>query len=257
MKKFPVLISVPHGGDEIPAEVKNRLCLSQQDLFADGDAFTREIYGIVDSVTAYIDTPYARAFIDLNRDTHDLPPKNPDGIVKTTTCHGKTIYSPGKELSLKDSLRLIENYYHPYHQNIRQLLDTHPDIQLALDCHSMEAIGPAISPDRGQKRPAICLGTNKGKSCPMEMAEKLATCFQTAFGLDATEIVIDQPFSGGFITRTYGNQPIPWIQIEISRALYLSEPWFDKDNLSIQKSRLRLLRGQFQEALKCFMNFGK
>ncbi len=252
MKKLPVLISVPHGGDETPVEIKDHLCLSQQELFADGDAFTREIYGIKDSVTAYVDTPYARAFIDLNRDTNDLPPKNPDGIVKTTTCHGKAIYTPGKELSSEDFALLIEKYYHPYHQNIRQLLDTHSDIQLALDCHSMEAIGPEISPDRGQKRPAICLGTYQGKSCTMDMAQKLAECFQTVFELDTSEVSIDKPFSGGFITRTYGNKPIPWVQIEISRALYLAEPWFDKDKLSVQKDHLKTLREKFQSTLELF-----
>ncbi len=252
MKKLPILISVPHGGDEIPTEAKDRLCLSQSDLFADGDAFTREIYGVADSVTAYVDTPYARAFIDLNRDTNDLPPKNPDGIVKTITCHSKAIYTPGKELSPEDSALLIAKYYHPYHQNIRQLLDTHSHIQLALDCHSMEAIGPEISPDRGQKRPAICLGINRGKSCSMEMVKKLAECFQTTFELDATEVTIDKPFSGGFITRTYGNKPVPWIQIEISRALYLVEPWFDKDKLSVQKGHLKTLREKFQSTLELF-----
>lgn len=255
MKKLPVLLSVPHGGDETPAEIKDHLCLSQQDLFADGDAFTREIYGIQDSVSAYVDTPYARAFIDLNRNTNDLPPKNPDGIVKTTTCHGKAIYTPGKELSPEDSALLIAKYYHPYHQNIRQLLDTHSDIQLALDCHSMEAIGPEISPDRGQRRPSICLGINQGESCSIDMAKKLSACFQTVFELDASEVTIDKPFSGGFITRTYGNKPIPWVQIEISRALYLAEPWFDKDKLSVNQSRLKTLQKQFQNTLVLFFEF--
>ncbi len=255
MKKLPVLISVPHGGDEIPLEISDHLCISRQELFADGDAFTRDIYGIADAVTAYVDTPYARAFIDLNRDTDDLPPANPDGVIKTVTCHGKAIYNPGEELSPTSVAHLLEKYYQPYHQKIRQTLTAHPEIQLALDCHSMEAIGPEISPDRGQKRPSICLGTNQGKSCSMDMAKKLAKCFQTAFELDASEVTIDKPFSGGFITRNYGNQPTPWMQVEISRNLYLTEPWFDTDKLSIQKPRLKTLREQFQNTLMLFFGF--
>ena len=87
------------------------------------------------------------------------------------------------------------------------------------------------------------------------MAKKLAECFQTTFELNASEVTIDKPFSGGFITRTYGNQPVPWIQIEISRALYLAEPWFDKDKLSVKQSRLKTLREQFQNTLVLFFGF--
>ncbi len=253
MKKLPVLISVPHGGDETPMEISDQVCLSHQDLFADSDAFTREIYGIADSVTAYIDTPYARVFIDLNRDTDDLPPENPDGVIKTATCHGKAIYNPGEELSPTSVAHLLEKYYQPYHQNIRQALTADPEIQFALDCHSMEAVGPEVSPDRGQKRPSICLGTNRGASCSMAMAKKLAECFQTAFKLDASEVTIDKPFSGGFITRNYGNQPVPWVQVEISRKLYLSKPWFDTNKLNVQESRLTTLREQFQNTLILFL----
>ncbi len=255
MKKLPVLISVPHGGDITPMEIINQVCLSQRDLFSDSDAFTREIYGLTDVVSAYVDTVYARAFIDLNRDTNDLPPANPDGIVKTTTCHGKSIYKSDRSLTTDNIAQLLNNYYHPYHQNIQQALVTHPEIQLALDCHSMEAIGPEVSPDRGQKRPSICLGTNYGKSCSKDMAEELAKCFRTAFELDAYEVTIDKPFSGGFITQTYGNQSVPWIQIEISRGLYLTEPWFDESQLSIQKTRLELLREQFHNTLILFFGF--
>ncbi len=254
MTKLPVLISVPHGGDKTPTEISEQVCLSPKDLLADSDAFTREIYGISESVAAFVDTPCARAFIDLNRDTNDLPPTNPDGVVKTATCHGKAIYTPGNELSPKNIALLLDKYYRPYHHKIRQILVEQPEIQLALDCHSMEAIGPAISPDRGQKRPSICLGTNQGQSCSLNTAEKLARCFQIAFELNPTEITIDMPFSGGFITRTYGNQSTPWVQIEMSRNLYLAEPWFDKSQLSMQKMRLNILREQFQKALMLFFD---
>ena len=42
------------------------------------------------------------------------------------------------------------------------------------------------------------------------------------------EISINDPFHGGHITKTYGNKPVPWIQVEMNRDLYLTEPWFDQ-----------------------------
>ncbi len=252
MSYLPILISIPHGGDLVPSEVIDKVCLSSKDLFEDSDSFTREIYGIKENVMALVETKIARAIIDLNRDVLDRPPKNPDGIIKTRTCHGKAIYRyddfPGEPLIKK----LIQGYYHVYHQKIVDLLAKQPGLQLALDCHSMEAIGPEISPDRGQERPMICLGNNHGESCPNEWAEKLAECFRESFQLGENEVTINQPFAGGFITKKYGNAPLPWIQIEMNRSLYLKQPWFNRETLSVDTARLEELRTSFLGALRKF-----
>ncbi len=252
MAKFPVLISIPHGGTKIPEEILDRVCISKKDLFEDGDAFTREIYGIKDEVLALIETDIARAFIDLNRETSDRPPNNPDGIVKTKTCHDQPIYFPGLFLDESIIEALIQKYYEPYHKNIRDLLNIYTEIQLALDCHTMEPVGPSISPDEGKERPLICLGNNYGNSCPNEWVEKLAECFQESFHLKEGEVKINEPFAGGYITRNYGNDPIPWIQIEMNRNLYLSDHWFDKNKLLVNPKRLEQLKTAFKDGLNLF-----
>ena len=252
MAKLPILISIPHGGTKIPEEVNDRVCITKKDLFEDGDAFTREIYGIKDNVLALIETDIARAFVDLNRETSDRPPKNPDGIVKSQTCHNQPIYFP--DLILDDSITeaLIQKYYSPYHKKISELLNSNNGIQLALDCHTMEAIGPSIAPDQGKARPLFCLGNNYGKSCPNEWVQKLAECFQEIFQLKEGEVKINEPFAGGYITRKYGNNPIPWVQIEMNRKLYLSDPWFDKKKFMVASDRLEHLQSKFVNALKNF-----
>ena len=40
MNKLPVLISIPHGGTEIPKEIVDRVCITAKDQFEDGDALT-------------------------------------------------------------------------------------------------------------------------------------------------------------------------------------------------------------------------
>lgn len=253
MAKLPFLISIPHGGKKIPEEISDRVCITKKDLFEDGDAFTREIYGIKSEVQALVETDIARAFVDLNRETSDRPPQNPDGIVKTKTCHNRPIYSP--ELSLDESIieSLIQKYYDPYHKKIRELLNTHTEIRLALDCHTMEPVGPSISPDEGKERPLLCLGNNYGKSCPDEWVQKLAESFQESFHLKEDEVKVNEPFAGGYITRKYGNDPVPWIQIEMNRKLYLSDPWFDNINLTVNSNRLNQLREDFKTGLNLFL----
>ena len=252
MNKLPILISVPHGGTEIPAEIADRVCITPKDQFDDGDALTREIYGIKNETLAYVEGTIARAFVDLNRNVSDRPPKNPDGVVKSMTCFGKPIYHPGQQLDDKLTDLLLKQYYHPYHQSIQTALDSQKNLKLMLDCHTMEAVGPQISPDPGQTRPKFCLGSNHGKSCPAEMVQRMAHCIKSAFALNDDDVVIDKPFAGGFITRTYGNKPIPCIQIEMSRVLYLADPWFDPENLQVSSDRLIQLQEKFLQALKVF-----
>ena len=88
MSKLPVLISIPHGGSQIPHQISDRVCITLKDQFEDGDALTQDIYGIKNKVLAFVEGNIARAFVDLNRDINDRPPKNPDGVVKSMTCLG-------------------------------------------------------------------------------------------------------------------------------------------------------------------------
>lgn len=252
MARFPVLLSIPHGGTEVPDEIRDRVNLSAKDQFEDSDAYTREIYGLENEVLAQVQLPVARVVIDMNREDNDRPPQNPDGVVKTQTCHGKTIYTPGQELDDGWTRWLLDTYYFPYHQSLAAAQAQHTGLQLALDCHSMEKVAPVISPDPGQPRPLICLGTNHGKSCPPEMADRLAECFREGFGLEEKDVVMNKPFAGGYITRTYGEGSLPWMQVEMNRSLYLSSPWFDAATFTVQPERLKELNQCFRKTLTLF-----
>ena len=252
MSHFPVLLSIPHGGTEVPAEIHDRVTISARDQFEDSDACTQEIYGLGDAVLAQVQSQIGRAYVDMNRAEDDRPPENPDGVVKTQTCHGRIIYLPGKELDDKWIQRILDTYYVPFHQSISSALAEHSDLQLALDCHSMEKVAPAISPDPGELRPLICLGNNHGKSCPPEMTERLAACFCKGFGLQEQDVVLNKPFAGGYITRKYGEGTLPWVQVEMNRILYLSDPWFDADTLTVAPQRLLYLNQCFRKTLTLF-----
>ena len=142
MNRLPVLISIPHGGTETPTELTNHTCITPQDLFDDSDPFTREIYDIDPWAVEVITTDIARAFVDLNRAQDDLPPKNPDGIIKSVTCYQQPIYKNGCEPDQAMIKHLIQHHYLPYHQHIQKVMHRE-GIQLALDCHSMAATPPA------------------------------------------------------------------------------------------------------------------
>jgi len=251
VNRLPVLISIPHGGNVIPSELKELVILTKSELFDDSDAYTREIYDLGDKVVEVITTDIARAIIDVSRSPYDLPPTNPDGVVKTKTCFGCQVYRHGYGLNKQLTEEMLSRYYFPYHKKIRRAVQR-KEIILALDCHSMASIGPQISPNPGKKRPMICLGNVRGRSCNMDLVEKLSVCFQQAFSADKDDITINEPFAGGFITRKYGMSPLPWIQVELNRNLYLSPPWFNRQTLYVNKKRLTDLKSRFNKTLTLF-----
>jgi formiminoglutamase len=251
MEKFPILISIPHGGDQIPVELQKRISLKKNDIFNDIDPFTREIYDLKDSVTYVIKTKIARTFIDVSRAPHDLPPKNPDGVIKSTTCYGVPIYQKNAQPDSKLIKQLLKKYYYPYHNKLKEVF-INKDIEIAFDCHSMASVGPPISPDRGKKRPKICLGTRFGESCNIGTIKKLVECFKKSFFLKSKDVTINKPFAGGYIIRNYGKNPKPWIQIEINRELYLCHPYFTPDYLTVKKDRLLELNQMFENTISLF-----
>ena len=254
MTKLPILLSIPHGGTRKPSELEGHLSITNKDLFDDSDPFVIELYDLGDKIQRVIKTDIARAFVDLNRSIDDMPPNNPDGLIKSKTCYDKPIYTNGKEPD--DSLKtmLIELYYNPYHQAIQKSLDE-LDLQLCLDCHSMAATAPYFSPDKTQsKRPLFCISNNDGQTSSQEMIELLADSISKSYFIDRDDISINDPFHGGHITKTYGNKPLPWIQVEMNRSLYLSSPWFDENTLTVDPNHLQKLNKQFANSLDLFFS---
>jgi formiminoglutamase len=243
---FPILISVPHGGTETPPEVADRVRATEAEVFEDGDAFTREIYDVASLVGHHQAAQIARAFVDLNRAEDDRPPGNPDGVVKTATCFDRPVYAE----PLDDALtrRLIARYHRPYHAALTERA-RRGDLLLGLDCHSMAATPPPVAPDSATPRPLFCLSNGEGATCDDDVLRRLAAAIAEAFDLEDRDVSLNRPFKGGYITRRHGRNPLPWIQVEMNRSLYLAPPWFDPEARSVTTSRLEELRGRFSSAL--------
>lgn len=250
-ERLPFLISIPHGGPRVPEEIAEDVCITPRDLFFDSDAFTWEIFNADDLVHHQLSAEVARAFVDLNRPTNQLPPRYPDGVIKSETCWGKPVYKPRRAPDEKKIAMLLRRYYFPYHEAIRTAL-AYPGIRLAIDCHSMAETAPPTAPDKGGGRPLVNLGDLSGKACDPAITNLLRDSFIKVLGCSLSEVLINFPFKGGYITRTYGNNPLPWIQVELNRSLYLADEWFDREKLSVNPERLEELNRQFRDVLTDF-----
>ena len=172
--KLPILLSVPHAGLAVPDLVQSLCRLSAAEIVADGDEGAGEIYALAEHVAQFATTDVARAIVDLNRAADDF---RPDGVVKTVTCWEVPVYTSFPPSELISTL--LNQYYHPYHQLLR---DPSPGVLLGVDCHTMAAVGPPISPDVGRPRPHVCLGDGGGVTMPRDWMRLLGECFERAFG---------------------------------------------------------------------------
>jgi N-formylglutamate amidohydrolase len=213
MKPLPLLISLPHAGTGVPPEVEHLNLLTPAQIIADGDGGAKAVYSrLRDHVRHFVTTRIARAYVDLNRGEEDI---RTDGVVKTHTCWGESIYSAPP--TPEQVLTLIQEYHQPYHRRLEALAGQ--GVILGIDCHTMAETGPPMGPDTGKRRPHVCLGDAFGTSCPGPWTQIMAKCLERYF---KGNIRINQPFAGGWITR-HQHQFMPWIQLELSRAAFVPD----------------------------------
>ncbi|MGF1466711.1 MAG: N-formylglutamate amidohydrolase [Sandaracinaceae bacterium] len=212
--RLPLLLSVPHGGLEVPDLVADQSLLDLDAIVADGDEGAIETYApLAKRVRGFARADVARAFVDMNRAEDDL---RKDGVVKTHTCWDVPIYRTPLTRPVTDEL--IARYHRPYHETLGRLARTE-DVILGVDCHTMAAFGPPVGPDPGRPRPLACLGVADG-TCPPRWAETLAEHLREALGGD---VRINDPFRGGYIIRSHARE-LPWVMLELSRTDALSWP---------------------------------
>ena len=261
--KLPIIVSVPHGGEIIAPEMSDRTLLSRKDIFSDGDPLTREIYDFKDQVFYYFESDIARATVDLNRSPDELPPVNRDGVVKSHTVTGKGIYRNNR-IPSKDTLGiLLKKYYAPYHEGLGRKTSK-PYLFGGIDCHTMLDRAPQISPRPGKQRPFICLSNNgdrqgnkvKGRrlTCPPEQIRSLAEFLKEEFPEESKNILLNDPFLGGYIVRRHSKK-LAWVQIELNRRSYLSPEWYDSKNLEVCHKRIAYLRSKLLNAIRNWVHY--
>ena len=207
---LPLVISVPHAGLRVPAEVASACTLSAAEIKADSDGGAREIYSFADEAEAFVTTDVARAVVDVNRARDD---RRLDGVVKTHTSYKVAVWDP--QLSEAEVEGLLAAYYDPYHARLAEL-SAAGRWPLGVDCHTMAAAGPPVGPDPGRERPWVCVSNADG-TCPQEWIDTLREGFGQQ--LDGP-VSINDPFRGGYISRSHSAE-MPWVQIELSREPYL------------------------------------
>jgi len=222
----PLLISIPHMGTHLPAEIAGRLTPAA-DLLADTDWHLEQLYAFAEELGATVlQANYSRYVIDLNRPPGDeslYPGQATTSLCPTETFPGASIYQDGQAPDPQEIAARLETYWRPYHAQLQaelaRLRDLHGAV-LLWDAHSIASHLPRLFEG---KLPDFNLGTNEGRSCAEAVQAAISGAAESACG--PYSWVLNGRFKGGYITRQYGqpHEHIHAVQLEMCQSTYMDE----------------------------------
>lgn len=239
----PLLISLPHDGSWIPAELAERM-----QPFArrspDTDWHVSRLYGaLAGKLGASLIRPKAsRYVIDLNRpaDGHKLyPGQRETGLVSTISFAGEPLYLEGMEPDEAEVQQRINDFWVPYHQALAQevarLKAEHGRV-VVWEGHSIRTCVPMLFEGA---LPELNLGTADGASCepPLQQRLEAALTAQRDYSF-----VVNGRFKGGYITRHFGRPQdgVQAVQLELAQHIYMDEDSFAYDEAKAAKLQVRI-----------------
>jgi N-formylglutamate deformylase len=220
----PLLISIPHMGTYIPADIKSRMTEAALRL-PDTDWHVDKLYWFAKDMGASIlMSTHSRYVIDLNRPQDDsslYPGQLKTGLCPLQTFAGENIYKDGEEPDAIEKANRIGAYWLPYHETLEaelQRIKAEHGRAVLYDAHSIKSVVPLLFDGR---LPDLNIGTAKGASCGAGIGEK---ALAAASGRGYTT-VLNGRFIGGYITRHYGRpqEGIYALQMELVEANYMDE----------------------------------
>lgn len=225
----PLLITMPHTGTAVPADIAERLTPEAQGV-PDTDWHIEKLYAFAHAMGASVlQANWSRYVVDLNRppDGQSLyPGQATTGLCPVTRFDGGAIYHPGGEPSAEEIAARRERYWQPWHDKLAQTLaELRQQFSAVVlwDAHSIRSVLPQFFDG---KLPDFNIGTNDGTSCSPELQKRIADISRSSPSFTAVE---NGRYKGGYITRHYGapEQGIHALQMELTQSAYMTEtpPW--------------------------------
>lgn len=221
----PLLISMPHVGTHLPADLKPRL-VPRALRVEDTDWHLDRLYAFAKGLGAGLIVPVeSRIVIDLNRGSDNqpmYPGRNNTELCPTRFFTGDAIYREGCAPEEAEIRERVATHWQPYHdavaQELQRLKAEHGHA-LLFDAHSIKGELPWLFEGA---LPDLNLGTVEARSCAPSLREAVHGVFQRQ---SVYTHVLDGRFKGGHITRHFG-QPgngIHAVQLEMAWRAYMDE----------------------------------
>ncbi|HEY2590662.1 MAG TPA: N-formylglutamate deformylase [Steroidobacteraceae bacterium] len=221
----PLLVSFPHTGTDIPADIEPRLAsgwLARKDT----DWWVHRLYGMTRDLDATtVRTTMSRTMIDVNRDPSGAslyPGRATTELCPLATFDGEPLYVAGSEPDAAEIAVRRTQYFEPYHialaAEIERLRAEHRLVVL-YDAHSIRSRIPRLFEGTLHH---FNLGTHDGRSCDLALTRIVEqACEHPGFTR-----VTDGRFKGGWTVRHHGRPGagVHAVQMELACRAYLEEP---------------------------------
>lgn len=223
----PVLLSLPHAGTYIPPGMAARMT-DEARRVPDTDWHLEALYDFADELgVSVLVATHSRYVIDLNRppDGASLyPGRSVTGLCPVETFDDTPIYLPGAAPDDAEVAMRREAVWLPYHEKLAAELDRikrDHGIAGLWDAHSIRSVLPKFFEG---KLPDLNLGSAQGRSCSPALAERVLAVAEAA-GQDGFTSILNGRFTGGYITRRYGDPAgnVHAMQLEMTQSSYMSE----------------------------------
>jgi formiminoglutamase len=221
----PLIVSIPHTGTDIPADVEGGL-VSPWLARRDTDWWVERLYDFAGDLGATVlRMTISRTVIDVNRDPSGVslyPGAATTELCPTTTFDGEPLYREGWAPDPGEIARRRTAWFKPYHDTlageVARLRAEHGAVVL-YEAHSIRSRIPRLFDG---ELPNFNIGTNSGASCgPALTAAVEAICDASPFSH-----VTNGRFKGGYTTRHYGAPAdgVHAIQMELACRGYMADP---------------------------------
>ena len=217
-KVLPIVANIPHSGLFVPDDIAAQFTTEHLNSLPNSDWHLDKLYDFLSSFgITVLQATHNRYVVDLNRQAKEpLFGSFWSSVIPEATAFNKSIYhnKPSSE-HIKER---IKKYYLPYHHQLKLLLQKKIEefgkVYL-LDLHSFCGL---INDD-------VCLGNVNNKTC----SELLISTVEKCFAIQGLQVVRNKAFTGGYITKHYGQIPhVESLQIEVRYHVYLQENQLDK-----------------------------
>ncbi|UXU75698.1 MULTISPECIES: N-formylglutamate amidohydrolase [unclassified Paracoccus (in: a-proteobacteria)] len=230
-----VIFASPHSGRCYPdwflaeSRLDPVLLRSSEDAFID-----RLIAPALDFGAVVLTANVPRCIVDLNRGPHEIDPLVVEGaspakttprimaglgIIPRVVSQGRVIHD--RPIPRAEAERRIAELWRPYHAALQGLVAeavARFGGAVLIDMHSMPHDALAHLP---RPRPDMVLGDRNGVSASPRISAQVAE----AVAAEGFSLRRNSPFSGAYITATYGRprENVHVVQLELDRSLYMDE----------------------------------
>lgn len=237
--RLPMVFDSPHSGVMLPKGFKP--AVTDDMVLLASDTHVEDLFGWAPAMGApLLAAEFPRSFLDLNRSVMDVDTAMLDapwphpvrdnaatrrGMGLTWRYAWGDVKMHDRPLTVAEMEERIDRYWRPYHAALTTLLDhTHAAFGAVwhINCHSMPAVGHALSPDPvGSVRADIVIGDYDGTSAEPAFVALVQETMQ-GFGYS---VALNTPFRGAELVSAYCNPAARRhsIQIEVNRRLYMDE----------------------------------